>query len=193
LVLPALAVACPLSRHDAALAVAPAASELKQPIQQANPISGRQSEAGGKGRDLVGNHARIVEDAFDYLDGDSRHCGGLNVVGEQVRKHPRGPGHGQAAQHDTVLLRNDAPMDAHVRPSRLAAAGRSELMDVRTKVADLVQRCCRRVRYHGDVGVVEPLPCGFAGVELKPSGPEREVVGLACAPDAVDATRHSFG
>ena len=60
-------------------------------------------------------------------------------------------------------------------------------MDVGSEIANSVQRSCRRVRNDSHVRILESLPGGSGWIELKPGGPNSEMVSFTRSPDPVDA------
>ncbi len=59
------------------------------------------------------------------------------MVPQQIRSSPERAGHWKTTQGEPILVQERAYVDTHVRSSGLFSRGRSELMTVRGKVAEL--------------------------------------------------------
>ena len=65
-------------------------------------------------------------------------------------------------------------------------------MDVRSEIANSVQRSYGAVRSDSHVRILQPLPGGSGGVELKPSSPEAELIRFTRSPNPVNPVGDSL-
>jgi hypothetical protein len=152
-------------------------------VEQGNAVVRRESEPGRVGSDVVHHGSRVVEHAFQHLDGDLRDCVRVDVVGEEIADHPPCPGGGQTTHDDAILAWDGAAMQPDVRAPTLAPDRERELVDVRAQVANPVQRSGGRVGDDSDERVIEADPCRLGRVELQPC---RAQCGMVRRPGAAD-------
>ena len=146
-------------------------------VERGLSVAARQVESLGVGGDALCDVGGGLEPTAEHLGGDPPHRARLDVVCEKVGDHAGGSGHRQAGKDDSIGSRDLAAVQADVAAPRLAPSGKRELVHVRPQVADPMQAGSRRVRDDRVLEVVEASPCGPLGCELKPGGPQPEVLG----------------
>lgn len=161
-------------------------------IERRPPVAARQVESLRVGRDALRDLGSALESAVEDLGGDLPHHTWLDMVGEKVGDHASSSGHGQAGENDPIGSGNLAAVQANIAAPRLAPSWERELMHVCPKNSDPVEARSRRMRDDRVVEVVEASPGGPLGSELKPSGPQLEMIGLPGAANAKDAMRYSL-
>ena len=112
------------------------------------------------------------------------------MVGEEVGDHAGGTGRRQAGENDSISGRHLAAMQADIATARLAPSRKRELVHVRPKIANSVEARGRGVRDDRAVEVIEAGPGGRLGSELKPGGPQPQMLRLSGAANAVNAMRN---
>ena len=95
-------------------------------------------------------------------------------------------------EQEPIRLVHRAAVDTDVTAPALATGGDRELVDVGPQVTDPVKYGRRRVGDYCDPSVVEALPGGRIGIELKPSRPQAEMVGLNSPAYPVYTSVHAF-
>lgn len=161
-------------------------------IERGLSVAARQVESRCVGRDALRDLGRVLESAVEHLGGNPPHHARLDMVSEKVGDRASGAGHRQAGENDPIGSRNLAAVQANIAAPRLAPSRKRELMHVRTKIADSVEARGRGMRDNRVVEVVEASPGGPLGSELKPGGPQLEMIGLSGAANAKDAVRYSL-
>ncbi len=161
-------------------------------IERGLPIATRQVESRCVGRDALRDLGRVLESAVEHLGGNPPHHARLDMVSEKVGDRASGAGHRQTGKNDSIGIRNLAAVQANIAASRLAPSRKRELMHVCPKIADSVETRGRGMRDDRVVEVVEANPSGPLGSELKPGGPQLEMIGLPGTANAKDAVRYSL-
>ncbi len=161
-------------------------------IERGLPVAARQVESHRVGGDALCDVGGVLEPALEDLGGDPPHSARLDVVGEKVGDRAGGAGHGQAGENDSIRGRHLAAMQADIAAPRLAPSQQRELVHVCAKIADSVEARGRGMRDDRVAEVVEAGPGGRLRSELKPGGPQLEMIGLPGAANAKDAVRYSL-
>jgi hypothetical protein len=164
--------------------------QVEERAQEGGPVSPPESEAGGVGRECVGERAGVVEDTLDCFRHKLRDGFGICLVPEKVRRNPRRPGDRKSMEPDPLTIIEVAHMDTDVWPPALAAAGHGEFVPISGEVAQAVHGRRRSVGHHALVS--GPLPRRHLGSQLEPCGPEIPVIGGWRSDQLVDTMSHPF-
>jgi len=180
------------SRHGNHFVPVRVLGQRQEMLQQRHAIPPAKPEAPRIRSDTLSDSRRIVEHPMDDLRGDLGHARRLDMIVQQVGDHPPGASGGKSVQQNPLLDRHQATVQSHIGPAGLAANRKRELMHVGTQIADSIQRSRGGVRHEGDPWRTNPFPCRHTRLELKPGGPQLDVVRLGCASDPIDTMRDTF-
>ena len=164
------------------------ANRAEEPTKEREAIPSPEPETGSVRREGVRERVRVVVAGPEGVGNDLRDRFGVFLVIQQVGSDARRPCDRHPVENGPLIGADRPAVEPDVRPTRLPPFGQRELVPVRGKVAETIQRRGRTVGY--DALLRCPLPGRNLRGELEPCRTKVEVIRRRRPRQAVHAVRH---